>query len=96
MRNRNHQKNEVVKDEIQKLVKRLLEKWVEGEFATAYVVPQHDQVPIAVQPHPEAVQPTPQADDIPHQIKQLAELRDSGAITDEEIAWKKAELLDRI
>jgi len=34
--------------------------------------------------------------DIPDQIKRLAELRDSGAITDEEFERKKAELLDRM
>jgi hypothetical protein len=36
------------------------------------------------------------ATDIPEQIKKLAELRDSGVITDEEFERKKAELLDRM
>ena len=34
--------------------------------------------------------------DIPEQIKKLAELRDSGAITEDEFERKKAELLDRM
>jgi hypothetical protein len=34
--------------------------------------------------------------DIPDQIRKLAELRDSGAITEEEFELKKAELLDRM
>jgi hypothetical protein len=34
--------------------------------------------------------------DIPDQIKKLAELRDAGAITEEEFERKKAELLDRM
>jgi hypothetical protein len=34
--------------------------------------------------------------DIPDQIKKLAELRDAGAITDEEFERKKAELLERM
>jgi hypothetical protein len=34
--------------------------------------------------------------DITDQIKKLAELRDSGAITNEEFERKKAELLDRM
>ena len=33
---------------------------------------------------------------VAHQIRKLAELRDSGAITEEEFERKKAELLDRI
>jgi hypothetical protein len=34
--------------------------------------------------------------DIPDQIRKLAELRDSGAITNDEFELKKAELLDRM
>lgn len=40
--------------------------------------------------------PSPQASDIPEQIKKLADLRDSGAIAEEEFEAKKAELLDRM
>lgn len=36
------------------------------------------------------------AHDIPAQIKQLAELRDAGVLTDEEFEKKKAELLARL
>ena len=39
---------------------------------------------------------TPAPDAIPEQIKQLADLRDSGALTDAEFEAKKAELLGRM
>ena len=47
-----------------------------------------------------AIEPTsdtaaPAAPDIPDQIKKLVELRDSGAITEQEFERKKAELLNR-
>jgi hypothetical protein len=50
----------------------------------------------------DASAPAPTADsatetpDIPEQIKQLGELRDSGLLTDAEFEAKKAELLDRM
>jgi hypothetical protein len=48
-----------------------------------------------------AIEPTsdtaaPAAPDLPDQIKKLTELRDSGAITEQEFERKKAELLNRM
>jgi hypothetical protein len=62
-----------------------LEKWIREELPgrAASIEP-------STGPRP------PTASNIPDQIKRLAELRDSGAITDEEFERKKAELLDRM
>lgn len=41
-------------------------------------------------------EPAVQSTNIPEQIRKLAELRDSGALSDEEFEAKKADLLDRM
>jgi hypothetical protein len=62
-----------------------LEKWLREQLPERAA---------AVEPSIDAAAPA--ATDIPDQIKKLAELRDSGAITEEEFERKKAELLDRM
>jgi hypothetical protein len=75
---------------------RVLEQWVKKQFPSAKAVPPQQEVPIVIQQHPIPIQTSSQPDDIPNQIKNLAELRDTGAITNEEFERKKAELLDRM
>jgi len=75
---------------------RVLEKWVNEEFPNAEAVAPQDEKPIVSEQQPVPVQPAPESDDIPEQIKKLAELRDSGAITAEEYEAKKSDLLGRM
>jgi hypothetical protein len=75
---------------------RTLEKWVKDQFPSAEVVPLQEEVPMMIQEYPSPVQSPSQTEDVPNQIKKLAGLRDSGAITAEEFERKKAELLDRM
>jgi hypothetical protein len=63
-----------------------LEKWIREELP---------QRAAAVEPKASS-ETAPASPDIPEQIKKLAELRDAGAITEEEFERKKAELLDRM
>ena len=51
-----------------------------------------ESVPAQAPPAP----PSPASDDIPTQIRKLAELRDAGIVTDDEFASKKADLLARM
>ena len=65
------------------LVKWIQKELVENKAATL--------LPSAGTPNQEAAGP-----DIPEQIRKLAELRDSGLITEEEFEAKKTDLLDRM
>ena len=49
-----------------------------------------------IEPKAVASEVRPAAEDVPGKIKQLAELRDAGVLTEEEFAAKKAELLARM
>jgi Short C-terminal domain len=65
---------------------RTLERWMKEELPAQAA---------SMELSPNAAQDSA-ASDIPDQIKKLAKLRDSGAITEEEFERKKAELLDRM
>lgn len=64
-----------------------LANWIQREL-----VENNAAAPVTV----EGAQQEPVANNVPEQIKKLAELRDSGAITEEEFQAKKKDLLDRI
>jgi hypothetical protein len=61
------------------------ERWVKGALPKQVAAME-----------PSTANAAPTAPDIPDQIKKLAELRDAGALTNEEFERKKAELLDRM
>ena len=54
------------------------------------------QAPPAPAPEPPPAPATPEPPDVLEQIRKLAELRDAGALTDEEFNAKKSDLLGRL
>jgi hypothetical protein len=62
------------------------------DLAVSALAPEADQT----QPHADEAQPRVEAIDIPEQIRKLAELRDSGILSDGEFDTKKQELLTRM
>ncbi|MFG3017381.1 SHOCT domain-containing protein [Streptomyces sp. NPDC048254] len=59
-------------------------------------IPAPGQTPPATTPPVQAVAPAPQASTPVEQLRQLAELRDAGILSEEEFAAKKAEILARM
>ena len=68
----------------------------ESEFPTAQSVASKDATHIALEDPPPKPPAVSQPNNIPEQIKKLAELKDTGAITNEEFETKKKDLLDRM
>jgi Short C-terminal domain len=71
-----------------------LESWVQKELVENQAAAVDPAEIEASEESPSTAQSA--STDIPEQIKKLAELRDSGAITEDEFERKKAELLDRM
>jgi hypothetical protein len=74
-------------------------RWAQQDQAAAYEQQQYAQPQYAPPPQPQYVQPAPApvaappADDMFDKLRQLAELRDQGILTEEEFAAQKAKLL---
>jgi Short C-terminal domain len=71
-----------------------LESWVQKELVENQAAAEDPAEIEASEESPSTAQSA--STDIPEQIKKLAELRDSGALTEDEFERKKAELLDRM
>ena len=73
---------------------------VVGHLAVPPPLPAHASImqprqPPAGHASPPAAQADHESTEVPERLRQLAQLRDAGVLTDEEFAAKKAELLDR-
>jgi putative oligomerization/nucleic acid binding protein len=73
----------------------LILTWLLCHFVkTTFFQPTVEQPRVA--PAPDMITPGPEADDAPTKLRQLAQLHDSGVITDAEFQAKKEDLLSRM